>query len=224
MKPTHIMVLGTTDTGKTTYCNEFQQRETCASIFVDTKGGSRFWGQRISNLDTQLQRHLQAGHNKLVWDPPRRVDGINWEVADAQLLRFWGRVQAAGQRQHWSHDRPPWIQLIVDEAQRWEGTYTGADRKQHRHPRTLQDMAAVGLGLGLRLVYVTQYPANLDTDTRDNLRTRIVFDLEDEARRCIQAWNWPVDEILPHVAQRHHFVTKDPVHGWRKHPPRPRRT
>lgn len=220
LKPTHLMVLGTTGTGKTTYTNELHRTFPRVSLFIDTKGGTEFWGVRIRRLD-ELQRHLFAGRDKLIWDPPRRADGIDWESADAQLLNLWGTVQRIGQKAKWSHDRPPWIQLIVDEAQRWEGMYTGADLKQRRHPRTLQDMAAVGLGLGLRLVYVTQYPANLDTDTRDNLRTRVVFDLEDEGRRCIQSWNWPVDDILPHVSKKHHFVTKDPVRGWVRHPPRP---
>jgi hypothetical protein len=227
----HLRVLGSTQYGKTYWCNELHQRWPShdwhkgrrvprISIFVDTKGTDPLWGARIRSLEP-VQRALLHGA-KLVYDPPRRADGIAWEEADRHLLHLWGEVQNRARRVQWSSSREPWLQLVVDEADKWEGTYIGADGKLHRHPNTLEDMAARGLGLGLRLVYVTQHPAGINPRTRNNLTEAVVFGLGDEGRRCLQAWGWPARRIAEHTSRRRYFATLT-GDGWSFHEPRPRR-
>ena len=226
----HIMVLGSTQFGKTTWCNDLHvrwppfdahegRRVPRYSVFVDYKGVDPLWGARIRTLQP-LSAALLHGQ-KLVYEPPRRADDVAWEEADRDLLHLWSEVQARARRTHWSSQNDPWIQLIVDEADKWEGTYIGQDGKQRRHPSTLQDMASRGLGLGLRLVYVTQHPAGISPKTRNNLTQRVVFGLGDEGRRCIQAWGWPWQAIDRHTRRPHYFATST-RDGWTFHAPRPR--
>jgi hypothetical protein len=207
MKPTHMMVLGATQTGKTTYAKDLHRRFRAISVFVDTKGIDTVWGVPIRNLGAPLPV-LQG--KKLVWRPPRGPSGIDWPEATAQLRQFWGRIQAVSKRAGWTSDRPPFIQLLLDEAQRWEA---------NSDPGLLEDMSACGLGMGLRLVYITQHPAGLSTETRNNLETRIVFRLGDEGRRCIQGWSWPADAIAAHTQRQFCFASNDPALSWRYHEP-----
>jgi hypothetical protein len=227
----HLRVVGSTQFGKTTWCNELHRRWPAFawdgarkvprySIFVDTKGIDPLWGARVRSISPLGKAALHG--QKLIWDPPRRADGIAWEEADAQLLGLWGSVQAAAQRTGWSSERDPWIQVLVDEAQQWEGTYVGADGKQHRHPGTLEDMAARGLGMGLRLVYITQYPAGIQPKTRNNLTSHVVFGLADEGRTVVENnWGWP-KQIATHTRERFYYATYTRQAGWRYNPPRPR--
>lgn len=210
MKPTHMMVLGTTQAGKTTYTNQLHMRFRRISVFVDTKGIDPLWGVKVRSLNP-LSRTLLAG-KKIVWDPPRGADGIAWERADAELLAFWVKVQETAQRAGWTSERPPWIQLIVDESQMWES-------EDSKRPRTLEDIAARGLGMGCRLVLVTQYPSAMRTKTRGNLETRVVFRLADEGRRCIRGWGWPADEITEWTRNPYHFATYAPIREWQYHRP-----
>jgi hypothetical protein len=220
---THILVVGTTRAGKTRYTNKLHRTFPGISIFVDTKGSlsDAIWGVRTRNLD-DVPRLLKAGHKKIVWDPPRTEDGIDFDVAGAQLRRLWGRVQHVGTRTRLQEGQP-YIQLVIDEAQQWEGFYLTRDdkgRPQRRpHPATLEDMAARGLGLGLRLVYVTQYPTGLQPKTRTNLNTRIIFAPGDEGERCLQQWGWPLDLIKAGTAAPWHFLSYVREWGWCQHAP-----
>lgn len=231
IKPSHMKVIGSTQRGKTTYCNELHRefpshvtgpdgrRVPRYSIFVDTKGIDPIWGTKVRQLDP-LGKVVLNGQ-KLVYDPPRLPTGIDWAVADLQLQLLWGSVQAAAQRAKWTSDRDPWIQVLVDEAQQWQGVYTGVDGKRRRHPDTLDDMAARGLGMGLRLVYITQYPAGLTPTTRNNLGTSVVYGLEDEGQRVLQSWGWPAADIKAWTDKPYHFASYHAQLGWRYHDPRP---
>src|SRR5207302_1753207 len=94
------------------------------SILVDTKGngGRNLWGRHITDLSA-----LPLGETKFVWDPPRLADGvtIDWELADAQLVRFWARAKAATIGTKWEPtDAEPVVgQFCLTEAHKWQGTY-----------------------------------------------------------------------------------------------------
>lgn len=227
----HLMVLGTTGSGKTTWCNELHRRWPLHSnvegrrvprfsLFVNTKRQRGLWGTPVRRIEPLADALLRGP--KLVWNPPRRADGIAWEDADRQLLHLWAEVQRRAEAAAWTDDQEPWLQVVVDEAHKWEGHYTGADGKRHAHPNTLEDMAALGRGLGLRLVYATQHPAGIAPHTRDNLTTRVVFHLGEEGRVVVRSWGWPEPAITRHTSRRYHFatLTRD---GWSFHAPRPHR-
>lgn len=212
---THVLVIGTTRSGKTFYVNRLHRRYPRRSLFVDTKGVDPLWGLRIHDLDDAAAAFQRS--SKVIWDPPRTTTGIDWPNAIAQLERFWGRVQGIAKRTR----RQPWpyLQVVVDEAQQWEGRYTLPNGTTRAIPPILEDMAARGLGLGLRLVYVTQYPAGLKPKTRSNLNTRIAFAPGDEAARVMQQWGWPLDVVTAATARPHAFATYLREHGWRNHAP-----
>lgn len=224
----HLLVVGATHTGKTTWLNELQRRwptSTMAggrrlpaySILVDTKGQPRLWGRRIQSLEP-LSAALMRGP-KLVWDPPRRVDGIAWEQASRELLHLWAQVQVVARRLNWQPEWDPWLQVILDEVHKWMGPYLGADGKRHHHPSTVADMASMGLGIGLRLAAATQHPAGIDSHTRDNLTARVVFRPGDEGRRCLQSWGWPAQAIAEHTRRPHAFAAMRRDGSWSFHEP-----
>lgn len=219
-KPTHVMIIGATQKGKTTYANRMHRTFHKVSIFVDTKGIDPLWGTRVRSL-ANLSETLMLG-DKIVYDPPRRADGIVWEEAHRDLLSLWSRVQAAAIRCKWSSERPPQIQVKVDEVHRWQSPYTNEEGKTVRPPDTIEDMATRGLGMGLRLGCITQYPAGLRTETRNCLDTRIVYGLGDEGRRCIRSWGWPEPAITAWTNHPYHFASSHPALGWRLHCPTPR--
>lgn len=212
VKPTHMLVLGATQNGKTTYTNVLHRRAPGVSIFVDTKGIDPIWGTKVKRINPLSQALLHD--KKLVWDPPRQADGIDWKAADAELLTLWGKLQSVAQRTGWTSSRAPWCQIIVDEAQMWESD-------DSKRPRTLEDIAARGLGMGVRLVLVTQHPSGIRVKTRTNLETRVVFRLGDEGHRVIKGWGWPADEIMANAEAKYHFSSYAPGLGWRHHKPIP---
>lgn len=211
LKPTHMLVVAATQAGKTFYVNELHRKFRRRSVFVDTKGIDPIWGAKVRTLRPLNQVALKG--QKLVYDPPRLLAGIDFEKARADLEHFWGKVQALAQGTRWTSDRPPWIQLVIDEAQVWLDECGDL----------IEDMAARGLGMGLRLILITQYPAGLNgklgTRIRNNLETRIVLRQGDEGRRCIQGWQWPVNLIIPWTEQKFHFASYAPGLGWRVHCP-----
>ncbi|MEA3142897.1 MAG: hypothetical protein QOG31_221 [Thermoplasmata archaeon] len=214
---THILVIATTRAGKTTWTNKLHRTFPGISIFVDTKASlaDAIWGVRVRSLP-QAWALIKAGHKKIVWDPPRTATGIDFPAAHAQLAQFWGLVQLVGRRHRIKEGRP-YIQLILDEAQQWEGTYV-VDGVSKRHPPILEDMAARGLGLGLRLVYVTQDPIGVQRKTRTNLNTRIIL-APGEGELVLRQWGLPVDWIKSITAQPYHFVSYVREFGWRAHRP-----
>jgi hypothetical protein len=211
VKPTHMMIIATTQSGKTVYANERHQKWPRFSIFVDTKGIDPIWGARTSTL-VPLGA-VRCKGPKVVYDPPRTTTSIDWTRAREHFVGFWGKVQEMARQNRWSSDQPPWIEFIVDEAQVWEQDDVIAE--------VLSDMAARGLGMGLVLVYISQHPKALSTVTRNNLDTRVVLRLGDEGRRCISSWGWPEPAITAWTVHPYHFCTSDPRNGWRLHCPIP---
>lgn len=232
-KLTHIKLIGTTRTGKTTYLNQLHRlypshlevegrRVPRFSIFIDTKGVDRIWGAPIRRLDPMGQAMLHG--QKLVYRPPRLLNGlVDWPTADAQLLGLWGSVQTAAQRTQWTDDKDPWVQLVIDEAHEWVGTYQDpVTGKRRQHPPTVYEMASRGLGMGLRLVYASQYPTTLSTKTRDNFLTTVIFGFGEEAKRTLGTW-YPdtIDQLEAHTRKPYHFATHTRENGWRFHGPIP---
>lgn len=211
LKPTHMLVVAATQAGKTYYVNERHRKFRGRSVFVDTKGIDPIWGTKVRTLQPLARTLLKD--RKLVYAPPRQLASIDWERARADLEHFWGKMQALAVTSKWSSERPPWMQIVIDEAQVWLDECGDL----------IEDMTARGLGMGLVVVLITQYPAGLNgklgTRIRNNLETRIVLRQGDEGRRCIQSWQWPVDELVPWTEQKYHFASYAPVIGWRMHCP-----
>lgn len=211
LKWTHLLVVAATQAGKTVWANTRHRKFRKRSVFVDTKGIDPIWGTKVRTLRPFAQVMLKD--KKLVYDPPRLVSGIDWVNARADLETFWAKVQAMAKASNQTPERTPWIQIVIDEAQVWLDECGDI----------IEDMTARGLGMGLVVVLITQYPAGLNgklgTRIRNNLETRIVLRQGDEGRRCIQSWQWPVDPLTRWTEEKYHFASYYPGIGWRLHCP-----
>lgn len=202
----HVFVMGGTQSGKTHWANELHATFPGPSVFFNANMIHYIVGARCSSAAGVTRAMVQDQHVNLRSSSLEDlVDVVAW------LKRHGARHRQGG---------PPWAQLVVDEAQKYSRQQAVGGQ-----PDPVQDIATTGLGaFGIRLVCVTQYPATLNTTTRTNCETRIIFRPGIEGERFLQSsGRYPFDDIIAWTSQRRHFASYHPDLGWRYHGPRPRR-
>lgn len=198
----HMLVMGETQSGKTFYANQIHRAWDRVSIFVNTNETPDVWGRRCPSLGRLLR--CLAHDKKVNFVPSADRDKARGELEDIKdTMLDLSRTWSGGE---------PWCQIVVDEAQLY-------DKGQKSDP--LEDLARRGLGKGIRVVAVTQYPTGIKTGTRTNLATRIVFRPGLEGTSFIRSqWSSDLAErIQEWTEDPYHYASKAPGRGWEYHEP-----
>lgn len=205
----HILVIGETQSGKTYAVNKELHREFPGkSIFWNTNEVPDIWGTHVTN-PAQLARvfhHEKA--SKINFIPSRIPEQANHQLMETVNKLFaWGRGSRG----------KIWCQLIVDEAQEYSREVGLGGQVD-----PVRLVATRGLGAyGIRLVALTQYPRALNTTTRTNLRTLIIFSPGREGLLFLQnrGFSQDVEAIEEWTRQKYHWVSYEGSQGPTLHPP-----
>lgn len=199
---THILAFGETQSGKTHVCNLLHRMgpPNLLSVFFNTNHVGYVWGTPVRSM-AQFLVALHRGDRRINYVPPSDLPG-----ATAHLEALWEALFSVAK------EGPVWCRLLVDEAQRFEPP---GDREG-----PVEDIARRGLGKGIQLVVITQYPPGLKPDTRTNCPTRIVFKPGLEGEKFLQTYGSAYHPaVVPHTAHKRAWATYIPSRGWRLHPP-----
>lgn len=205
MKPfseSHALVWGGSGSGKTYYANKalhapWQRGKRMPSIFLrnrrityiegTTWPASHHLGKGIAQ-DRHLDVHVQDT------DDPYTVLERVWDLCE-QL------AEGVGHQDH----GPKFVQVVVDEAHHYNDKSDDVDPLEY---------GAKEMGSrGVRLVAITQYPAQLSTPARNELSAEAIFRPGRWGRNHLKTSpvGYPDEEILEHVtSQPYAYVTFDP--------------
>lgn len=196
---THILLLGDTQSGKTFFANQLHRTFKIhhpdgsttpgLSIFWNANRVRYVWGHVATSIQG-LKQLAVAGVRHINYLPPENKPAA---LAQLDALRTW--LFQWGQR---ANAGRVWVQVLVDEVQR----YTG----ENLEPNPIRELATRGLGLGIRLVAITQYPKPIDTTTRTNLKTRIFFDPGMEGGQFLATYQYPREIIESWTRHKHYWV------------------
>lgn len=199
----HMLVIGETQSGKTYYANKLHQGFPAVSVFFNTNHVN-VWGEKVSTT-RDLAKTL-ARSRKINYLPSSDREQARADLDE--LVRFLF--------QHGAGASYRWCNLVVDEAQEFSReTSVGGQQDSVRL------VATRGLGAyGIRLVVLTQYPPALNTTTRTNCATRVVFRPGIEGLSFLRgSGQYPHEQIVGWTNQKYHFASYNPALGWRYHVP-----
>lgn len=163
-----MVVLGKTQTGKTSICRELQDTSPRVSVWLNPTGDDRVEdvpGRTVQSLDG-LQRAFANNDYAIEWlSHDRRRDIV-------QLQKFlWGVAERT--------DRQLPMQVIVDEVQD-VAPQTGAEDVPHRD--AVRRLAKRGVKRNIKSVNITQDPTAMDKQTLRQAEYRLIFEMSHENR------------------------------------------
>lgn len=196
----HILAIGETQSGKTYACNQLHREgpRGLLSVFFNTNQVGYVWGTRVTSLHGFVMA-VANGDRRINYVPPGDLPS-----ATQHLWRLWLYLldHAA--------EGPVWCRLLIDEAQRFESA---------RVEGPVEDAARRGLGKGIQVVVITQYPVGLKPGTRTNCPSRIIFKPGIEGERFLRTYGSYPPEIIAHTARQRCAASYKADRGWRLHPP-----
>lgn len=198
----HILVIGETQSGKTFWANRHHMGgEGAVSVYYNTNHTDGVWGVKCHSL-AEVVNALKAGQLKVNYLPHRGMEEPDWAQTRAELRLIIGFLF-----KHWSSASTRPAKVYVDEAQNFE--------------QELQHLATMALGKRIQVVAITQYPVMVDTTSRSNMPTWVIFKTGFQMEKFFAGYGdaFPRAEIAAWTARPYHFATFDAQHGWRYHPP-----
>lgn len=207
----HRIVLGKTWIGKTQMVKSDHEDPAhhVMDVFVDTKG----------NTHTHTPAVRCGG--RLVLPTVRRLGRLNWKIPQTHQLDHFSAFTDETLRVA-RHVEDPFLRMRIDEAQRFGRV--GTLRGEHYLKGPLERLASEGQGLGVECWFITQRPAGLHGAVLDNMHEAVVFHINDQAKKTVREWGWPVDDWDPWIRPgadgkpTYRFITYD-GNRTKYHPP-----
>lgn len=202
MPPTHLLIIGETQSGKTYYANKLHQgSQGTVSVFFNTNHVPYVYGARVSSFN-ELVAALRSGWTKVNFIPYRGMDDPERKRAAAQLREIIGFFDKL-----WGHTSTRWGRILIDEAQWFE--------------QECQYAMTMFLGKHVQVLAITQYPKMVDTTSRSNIPTWVIFKSGFQMEKFFQGFGkaFPHAKIVAWTSRKYHFASVSPTHGWRFHGP-----
>jgi len=169
----NMLVLGKTQTGKTSLCRELHDTSPRLSVWLNATGADR-----VEDVPGRTVRSLSALQDALRDD----CWAIEWVSDDRR--RDYPRLQRLQFELADATDRSLRQQTIVDEAHELAPTgRQSQDSQLYDSQQTARRFAKRGVKRGIKHVAVTQDPTAMDSQTMRQSEHRVVFDMTSENRK-----------------------------------------
>lgn len=196
----HKAILGKTRSGKSKFLERFFYRTRHMAFFVNPHRVPL--RAHIVHTADDLKRALAAGHRRIQWQPPREHEVRGGKKA---ILGILGQMVAAifgvGHRMMVGDKAPPWLLVIVDEAQLM-ATKTG-------NLGPVEMLLTEGAKFGVVVITATQRPARASHEMLGQAGQKFIFKLEPEDLEMLRSRKYPVDEFLAWLQTPYQFVMLD---------------
>lgn len=189
----HVLITGTTNSGKTTLAKYLFLSEPHKAIFFNTqleniRGDTTLNYNTASNLLNTLKKE-----NLVVYQPSgyKTVAAKELNYITDQIFKV-GRVLKKGQRAN------HWVTIYIDEAHNFTYKQSPTD--------PLQKTAMQGIGHGIRLITISQRPAKISHDILGNTETHYIYKTANWDQPYLDTYKIPIESFKTWVDKPHHFI------------------
>lgn len=164
----HIVITGTTGSGKTKLQRRMAERSSRHVVFINS-GGEPLRGFRTARTPRDVKRLIGLGVRKIQWRPPRMSKGENeLRVLQEALGIIVNDLLGIGEKLRGGRDKADhWCSLFIDEAQRFAPKSRGGP---------VDTVFNEGRKYGVRCVLGTLRPAKVSHTALDLADLHIIFE------------------------------------------------